>query len=60
MVGAVLERVLVDEVIEVVCYRIGHLRWSTGAGTIGETLEPVLSEAMDPCAEGRIRKVECV
>jgi hypothetical protein len=60
MAGAVLERVVVDQTIEVVHYRSGHFWRSTGTRAIREALDPVLSEAMDPFAQRRIRKVERV
>ena len=60
MAGAVLERVLVDQVIEMVLQGLCHFRRSPRAGTVGEAVDPMVSEAMDPFAEGRIRKVECV
>jgi hypothetical protein len=41
MGGAVLERVLVDEAIEMVRQGIGHLRRAAGAGAICEARHPL-------------------
>jgi hypothetical protein len=60
MARAVLERVLVDEAIEVVRYGTGHFRRSTGTRTIREALHPVMGKAMDPFAQRGIGKVQCV
>jgi hypothetical protein len=60
MVGAVLERVLVDEPIKVVCQCTGHFGWATGAGAIHQAMDPLVGEAMDPLAQRRIGKVQRV
>jgi hypothetical protein len=60
MVRTVLERVLVDEAIEMMRQGIRHFRRAAGAGTIHQTLDPVMGKAMDPCAQRSIGKVECV
>ena len=60
MAGAVLERVLVDEPIKVVCQLTGHFGWATGAGAIHQTLDPLVGEAMDPLTQRRIGKVQRV
>jgi hypothetical protein len=60
MAGAVLEGVLVDKPIEVVCQRTGHFGWATGAGAIHQALDPLVGEAMDPFAQCRIGKVQRV
>jgi hypothetical protein len=60
MAGAVLEGVLVDEPIEVVCQRAGHFGRATGAGAIGKALDPMVGKAMDPFAQRGIGKMQCV
>src|SRR2546425_9585477 len=58
MARAVLERVVVDEAIEVVHQRTGHCGGATRAGTVREALHPRVGKAMDPCAQRRIGKME--
>src|SRR5216683_4109785 len=58
--GAVLERVLVDEVIEVVRQFAGHCGRATSAGTVGEALHPLVSKAMHPFAQRGIGKMQRV
>jgi hypothetical protein len=58
MAGAVLEGVLVDEPIEVVCQLAGHFGWATGAGAIHQALDPLVGKTMDPLAQRRIGKVQ--
>jgi hypothetical protein len=60
MARAVLERVVVDEAIEVVRQGTRHFRRSTGAGTIRKALDPVVGKTMDPCAQRGIGKVQRV
>jgi len=60
MAGAVLEGVVVDKPIEVVCQRTGHFGWATGAGAIHQALDPLVGEAMDPLAQRGIGKVQRV
>jgi len=60
MAGAVLEGVLVDEPIEVVCQRAGHFGRATGAGAIHQALDSLVGEAMDPLAQRGIGKVQRV
>src|SRR5262249_33776661 len=60
MAGAVLERVLVDEAIEVVRQLAGHFRWATGAGAIPQALDSLVGKAMDPLAQRGIGKVQRV
>ena len=60
MAGAVLERVLVDQAIEVLRQRTGHCGRATGAGAIHQALDPLVGEAMDPLAQRRIGKVQGV
>jgi hypothetical protein len=58
MAGAVLEGVLVDEPIEVVCQRAGHFGRTTGAGAIHQALDSLVGKAMDPLAQRGIGKVQ--
>ena len=60
MAGAVLERVLVDQAIEVLRQRTGHFGRATGAGAIHQALDPLVGEAMEPLAQRRIGKVQGV
>jgi hypothetical protein len=60
MAGAVLERVLVDEPLKVVCQRTGRFGWAPGAGAIHQALDSLVGEAMDPLAQRRIGKVQRV
>jgi hypothetical protein len=60
MGGAVLERVLVEEAIQVVRQGTRHFRRATRARTVGEALHPLVSKAMDPFAERGIGKVQRV
>ncbi len=60
MARAVLERVVVDEAIEVVRQGTRHFRRSTGAGTIRQALDPMVGKAMHPFAQRGIGKVQRV
>ena len=60
MAGAVLEGVLVDEPIEVVCQLTGHCGWAPGAGAIHQALHALVGKAMDPLAQRGIGKVQRV
>jgi len=60
MAGPVLQRVLVDEAIEVVRQCTRHFWWSTGAGAISEALHPLVGKAMDPFAQRGIREMQRV
>jgi hypothetical protein len=60
MDGAVLERVLIDEAIEMLFQRAGHCGWSTGTRTIHQPLDALVGKAMHPFPQGRIRKLERV
>jgi hypothetical protein len=60
MEGAVLQRVLIDEAIEMLFSLAGHFGWSTGARTIHQPLNAMVSKAMHPFPQGRIRKLEPV
>ena len=55
-----LEGVLIDETIEVLCQRAGDLRRSPRARAINETLRAVAGKAMDPLAQGGIGQGEGV
>jgi len=56
----VLERVLVDETIEVLLQLARDFGWSTGARAIHQPLRALVGKAMDPLAQGGIRKLERV
>jgi hypothetical protein len=60
MAGTVLERVLVNEAIEVVRQGTRHFRRSPGAGAIREALDSVVGKPMDPFTQRRIGKLERV
>jgi hypothetical protein len=60
MAGAVLQGVLVDQVIEVAREGTGHFGGASGARAIDEALHPLVGKAMDPFPKGSIRKVERV
>ena len=60
MDGAVLQRVLIDEAIEVLFPLAGHLRRATGTRTIYQPLDASVGKAMHPFPQGRIRKLERV
>src|SRR5215471_913130 len=60
MARAMLEGVLVDEPIEVVCQCAGDFGGATGAGTVHQALDPLVGEAMDPLAQRGIGKVQRV
>ena len=55
-----LERVLVDEAIQVLFQGIRHFRRATRAGAIHQALDTLVREAMDPLAQGGIGKVQRV
>jgi len=56
----VLERVLVDKTIEVLLQLASDFGWSTGARAIHQPLRALVGKAMDPLAQGGIRKLEGV
>jgi len=58
MEGAMLQRVLIDEAIEVLFQCACHFGRSTGAGTIAQALGALVGKAIDPLAEGGIGKRE--
>jgi hypothetical protein len=60
MAGAVLERVLRDEALQVIRQGAGQGGRAPGAGPVGEALHPLRGKAMDPFPQGGIGKVECV
>ena len=53
-----LQRVLIDEAIEVLCQCAGHCGRATGAGTIAQPLGALVGKAIDPLAEGGIGQRE--
>ena len=53
-----VQRVLIDEAIEMLFQCAGHFGRSTGAGTIEQALGALVSKAIDPLAEGRVGKRE--
>ncbi len=55
-----LEGVLVDETIEVLLQLASYLGGSTGARAIHQPLRALVGKAMDPLAQGGIRKLERV
>ena len=55
-----MEGVFVHKAIKVLGQCTGDFRGSTGAGTIHEPLDPLVREAMDPLAQGRIGQVQRV
>ena len=55
-----VEGVLIDEAIEVLCQCTGDFGRATGARAIHQALGPLVGKAMDPFAQGRIGKVQRV
>ena len=55
-----LERVLIDEAMAMVCQRAGHFGRSTGARPLSQPLEALVGKAMPPCPQGSIRQLERV
>jgi hypothetical protein len=60
MDGAVRERVLIDEAIEMLFQLAGHFGRSTGTPTIYQPLDALVGKAMHPFPQGRIGKLERV
>jgi hypothetical protein len=60
MAGAVRERVVVDETIEVVCQGPRHLWRSTGARAIHQPLGALVGKAIAPFPPGGVRTLERV
>ena len=58
MDGAVLQGVLIDQSIEVLCQRAGDCGRSTRARAISQPLRAVAGKTMDPLAQGGIGKRE--
>jgi hypothetical protein len=54
----VLQGVLVDEAVEVLCQRARDFGGSTGARSIQQALGALLRKALHPFTQGRIRHVE--
>ena len=46
-----------DQAVEVLSQGRRHLRWATGAGTVGEAPAPLSSKARDPLPQRSIRTV---
>jgi hypothetical protein len=55
-----LQRVLVDKAIELLCEFAGHFGRAARARAIHETQGALVRKAIDPLTQGRIRKVERV
>ena len=55
-----LEGVLIDEAVEVWFEGTDHFRGATGTRSIHQPLHSLVSKAIDPLAESRIRKGEGV
>jgi hypothetical protein len=55
-----LQRVLINEAIEVLFEGTGHFRGAPGARSIHEPLHPLVGKTIDPLAESRIRQGACV
>ena len=55
-----LQGVLIDEAMEVLFQFAGHFRGSTRPRAIHEALRTLMSKAMDPFTQGRIRQLERV
>jgi hypothetical protein len=60
MAGAVLQWILVDEVIELVRQRTGHFGRAPRAGAVNEALRALGGKAMHPFAQRGIGKVQRV
>jgi len=60
MAGAMLERVLVDEAMQVLFQGIRHFRRAPRTGAIHQALYPLVGKAMDPFTQRGIGKVERV
>src|SRR4029434_11281606 len=57
MAGAVLERVLVDETIEVVCQGTRDFWRATGARALPQPLGALVGKTIDPLPHGGVRKL---
>jgi hypothetical protein len=53
-----LEGVLIDQAMEVLCQRARDCGRSTGARSIPQALGPLMRKALHPLTQGRIRQVE--
>src|SRR5262245_547762 len=53
-----LQRVLIDEAVEVLFEFTRHLRWATRSWTIHQALRSLPGQALYPCAQSRIRTVK--
>jgi hypothetical protein len=54
----VLQGVLINETLEVLCEFTGDFGWSTGARAIQQALRPPRGKALDPFSAGGIGQVE--
>ena len=55
-----LQRVLLDEALEMLFQRAGHFGRATRALAIHQAVHPLVGKAVDPFAEGGIGKVQRV
>ena len=55
-----LQRVLIDQTMEVLCQLARHFGRSTGAGTSEQALGALVGKAIDPFPQGGVRKLERV
>jgi hypothetical protein len=60
MERTMVEGVFIHEAIQVLGQYTGDFRGAPGAGAIHQPLDPLVCEAMDPLAQGRIGKVQRV
>jgi hypothetical protein len=58
MAGAVGQRVLINEAVEMLFECAGHFARTTGARAIPQALGSLSGKALDPLSQGRIGKVE--
>ena len=56
--GTMLQRVLIDEALEMPFKFTGHVGWATGPGAIQHALGTLRGKALPPGAEGRSGQVE--
>ena len=60
MAGTVLERILVQEAIEMVGELACHFGWATRAVAVNEASRTLGGKAMHPFAQRGVGKVQCV
>ncbi|HZM22844.1 MAG TPA: hypothetical protein VFC02_13935 [Anaerolineales bacterium] len=58
--GAVLERVLINEVVELGFDLAGHFERSAATRSVQEAIGTFLSEALDPFSQGGVGELESV